>query len=257
MTTGLSEAKVGSLTPEMLSPALAIEAGYNYYVKEVGEPNSSITQSAAIAVAQFEELISQFPTNSPGGLYCFQLRLAANSLAKGIARCKEQLRKQQKAADEELQQVIVEMTQNEKVAGRARAIWNTLLAGGVVYFFTQTIFGVALHDQKGSNVQTLTLAIALAFTLVWTEFRGWLGRRSKRRMFASYKQALQGADVEYQRRAQEEYRLSAHLAEMAWVQMTTLPPPVTDGFKTLLKGAVTNWSPEARDSAEPVTCDRE
>lgn len=233
------------LTPEMLSPVLAIEAGYSMYLADAAEPESVIARSAKLAVKQFESLVDTFTKDPQGGLYCLQLRYAANSLARGIARCKANLDLQEKAADKELQQMIVDTADGEKILLRIKAIWNALLIGGVVYFFAQILFGVSsLSDGSvNSTRQNVTLALAIAFTLISSEIRGWTSRRTKRRLFARYKTAVDDAEAEYKRTAREEYQFSARLAECAWKQMTDIPPPITDGFGMLLQGAITNWSP--------------
>jgi hypothetical protein len=225
----------------MLSPVLAIEAGYNMYLTANGDRGTQIYKSAAAAVDQFEALLSKFPQDTKEGIYCLYLRLAANSLAKGIGRRKEELRKQKKAAEDELEQMIEEKADSEKAVGRIKTIWNALLAGGVVWFILQVIFGVQI-DQGGHGRQNISLGIAIAFTLVANEFRGWISGRTKKKLFAVYKKANEEADEQYSKAAGEEYAMAAGLVELGWREMINSDPPVTGAFNNLLKRAVTNAS---------------
>jgi len=69
---------------------VAVEAGYNLHLADNCR-DPELRKFARIAMKNFNKTINPFAEKSPQGLSCLSLRVAANSLARGIATRKHNL----------------------------------------------------------------------------------------------------------------------------------------------------------------------
>lgn len=232
-----------------IPPSLAIESGYNIYLAQKCEAASPLGRSARLAIAHFDALLGHFDDLSPEGVYCFQLRLAANSLASGIERRKLTLAKALAAIEAEKNGVARRIAQTESWWGILKGGWQLLLAGGIAYAIVHAIFRLpALSDSTvGMNQQYAALSTALGIALIGSF---WKSRSMNARLlgaFDRYREAVDKAHRDYSRDVVIEYQLAAVTANDAWKTLTSEDPPVSAEFHALL---LRNMSaPEAETSA--------
>jgi len=92
------ETEASKIAAKNIYPVVAVEAGYNLYLADNCE-DPELHKSARIAAKNFNKMMNSFPEKSAEGLYCLNLRMAANSLARGITTRKHILNKKIAAAE--------------------------------------------------------------------------------------------------------------------------------------------------------------
>ena len=84
------ETEASKIAAKNIYPVVAVEAGYNLYLADNCE-DPELRTSARIAAKNFNKMMNSFPEKSSEGLYCLNLRMAANSLARGITTRKHKM----------------------------------------------------------------------------------------------------------------------------------------------------------------------
>lgn len=223
-----------------IGPELAIEVGYNLYLLDACSEGSALRKSAETAVQQFNRIAEAFLGGTQEGLYIQKLRMAANSLARGIARRKQILKKREGAAEQKKTDMVVKIAQTEKLAGILRGGFQLLLLGGFGYALVKAFFAIPAlaASVEGLEEQFASLASALGVALIGSFFKSWFMTRRILKVFKSYENAITGANEEYAQSVLKEYKFAAEEANLAFKQLTGEDPPVTEGFQNLLIGII-------------------
>ena len=124
--------KAPKIAARDIYPLVAVEAGYNLYLADNCE-DSVLRKSGQIAVRQFDKMMNSFPEKSPEGIYCLNLRMAANSLARGIATRKRNLNKRIAATEQKKDDMVNRIAETEKYIGFLRGALHLLMLGGFGY----------------------------------------------------------------------------------------------------------------------------
>lgn len=219
-----------------ISPMTAIEAGYNLYLAQYCDPHSPLGESARKAVSHFEALLELFEQHSPQGVYCLQLRLAANSLARGIERRKKTLQSALDAIEAEKDDVIKRLAQTEGWWGILRGGAQILALGGFGYALVRALFSLPTLTEgtAGMNEGFAALATGLGTALIGSFLKAKYMARHLLKVFKQYSDAIRDAHAQYAASVQGEYRLAAETAHIAWTALTGEKPPTSSEFHLML-----------------------
>ena len=245
------ETQTAKITARDIHPVVAVEAGYNIYLADNCQ-DSELHKSAQIAVRNFNKAINSFPEKSPEALYCLNLRMAANSLARGIATRKYNLNKRIAAADQRKDDMIRRLAETEKLVGFFRGGLQLLLLGGFGYFLVRAIFGRT--QTAGIDPRYASIAFALALALIGSCVKSRLIAKKVLNVFAQYNEAITQANDRYIQSVVTEYKLTAETANLAWKELTGTDPPTTPSFDDLLLGVMASGTraPEAENHGPPL-----
>lgn len=217
-----------SISARDISPIIAIEAGYNLYLAEQSAPDSVIQQSAQVAVNNFHLLLEQFDPVSPEGIYCLQLRMASNSLARGIERRKRMQNDMHRAAVEEKDTAIRKFAQTESWFGILKGAIQILSLGGFGYALVHAIFEIPklTEHTQGMREDFAAATTALGIALIGSFFKAKFITRRLFKAFDKYDQAKHRANNEYSQTVRSEYLFAAETANNAWQNYTGEPSPL-------------------------------
>lgn len=217
-------------------PDVGIEAGYNIHLADHAK-DPGLKASAAAAIGQFNHIVDSFQPNSPEGLYLLRLRLAANSLARGIERRKDTLEEKKRTALEKKERMIRRITQTERLRGVLIAGCRLLLLSGFGFALAKALLEIPGVRAQTSGTQEnllVSIASALGFALIGSFVRSVRVNMMVLKTFREYDQAITAAQGEYVASVIEEYELAAETARQAWVGLTGQEPPMTAAFRNLL-----------------------
>lgn len=236
--------KTPGIAARDIYPMVAVEAGYNLYLADNCE-GSALRKSGQVAVKQFNNMMSFFPENSAEGIYCLHLRMAANSLARGIATRKRNLSKSIAAAEQKKDDMIRRIAEIEKHVGFLKGGCQLLAIGGFGYIVVMLVFWIvkALFEipeleteAGGAGSQYASIAFALALALIGSFLKSRIMAKRVLSVFNEYTEAITRANNEYTQSVIMEYKLAAETANLAWKEFTGSDPPMTRSFHNLLIG---------------------
>lgn len=232
------------------TPNIAIELGFDQYIRD-SRGESAIRDGAARTLEEFERFADSFPHGSKERMYLTTLRMAAASIASGIARRKKMLAERMKEAEEEQDLFLRGFTRGARLGGFMMGALKLLLVGGFMFYLVRGLAPVVVHDPAGAaeaahhaDSQYMSLATAFGTTLIVSTIKEfWQGfrlQRSRKR----YKAEMKKANDWYQDEVSREYRLAAETANIAWLQLTGSAPPMTRAFECLLAGVLSTCTDE-------------
>jgi hypothetical protein len=244
------KSKTPNIAARDIYPLVAVEAGYNMYLADNCE-DAILRKSGQIAVKQFDKMMNSFPEKSPEGIYCLNLRMAANSLARGIATRKRNLNKKIAAAEQKKDDMINRIAETEKYIGFLRGALHLLVIGGFGYVLVMLILWIAkasipaLGTESGwPAAKYASVAFALSLALVGSFLKSRIMARKVLSIFTEYSEAIAKANNEYTQSVIMEYKLAAETANLAWKGLTGSDPPMTPGLHNLLISIMGGESPE-------------
>ena len=221
-------------------PLVAVEAGYNLYLADNCE-DSVLRKSGQVAVRQFDKIMASFPEKSPEGIYCLNLRMAANSLARGIATRKRDLNKRIAAAEQKKDDMVGRIAETEKYVGFLKGALHLFMLGGFGYVLVMLMFRIAkaniptLETESGGvGTKYASVAFALSLALVGSFLKSRIMAKRVLSIFSEYTEAISEANKQYTQSVIMEYKLAAETANMAWKELTGTDPPMTPGLHNLL-----------------------
>lgn len=226
------------------TPNMAIEIGFDQHLFD-SRADSALRQGAGKALEEFDAYADTFPLGSSERLYLTQLRMAAASIASGITRRKKILNNRLLAAEEEQRLFLRSFTRGQRLSGFLTGAMKLLLRFGFAYALARTVLGSVIQLPEAEagapriDPQHASLAMALAFTILGSYFRelwlGWKLERARKR----YRKEISQANEWYRDEVTKEYKLAAETANIAWLQLTGMQPPMTRSFESLLAGVLT------------------
>lgn len=226
------ETEDSKIAAKDIHPVVAVEAGYNLYLADNCE-DPELRNSARISAKNFNKMMNSFPEKSVEGLYCLNLRMAANSLARGIQTRKYSLNKKMAAAEQMRKDMIKRIAEAEKFIGFLRGGLHLLLLGGFGYFLIRAIFK-GQTQTAGIDPKYASIAFALALALIGACVKSRIMAKKVQNAFSEYTKAITNANDEYAQSVVVEYKLTAETAKLAWKELTGCEPPMTSGFHRLL-----------------------
>ncbi|MHC4426605.1 MAG: hypothetical protein ACYSYV_10975 [Planctomycetota bacterium] len=243
--------KTPKIAARDIYPLVAVEAGYNMYLADNCD-DSVLRKSGQIAIRQFDRMMGSFPEKSPEGIYCLNLRMAANSLARGIATRKRNLNKRIAAAEQKKDDMINRIAETEKYIGFLRGALHLLVLGGFGYVLVMLIFRIAKAnipalgtESGGEGSRYASVAFALSLALVGSFLKSRIMAKKVLAIFSEYNEAIAGANNQYTQSVIMEYKLAAETANMVWKELTGSDPPMTPGLHNLLISIMGGESAEA------------
>lgn len=224
---------------ELIQPETAIDIGYNLYLCDMCT-DPALAKSAKSAINQFNKIAATAGETSPEGMYYVKLRMAANSLARGISRRKQTLRDKLQAAHQRKEDMVRRISQTEHFVGILRGGFQLLLLGGMTYAITTAVFGMTGLELESTGMQAKSAAIAsaLGIALIGSFMNARFMARRILQIFAQYDAAVTTAQKAYARSVIKEYRLAVETANQAWRELTGSDPPATPGLENLLIGVM-------------------
>lgn len=245
------KSKTPNIAARDIYPLVAVEAGYNMYLADNCE-DAILRKSGQIAVKQFDKMMNSFPEKSPEGIYCLNLRMAANSLARGIATRKRNLNKKIAAAEQKKNDMINRIAETEKYIGFLRGALHLLVIGGFGYVLVMLILKITRAgmpslgtESDGEAAKYASVAFALSLALVGSFLKSRIMARKVLSIFTEYSEAIAKANNEYTQSVIMEYKLAAETANLAWKGLTGSDPPMTPGLHNLLISIMGGESPES------------
>ncbi len=226
------ETEASKIAAKDIYPVVAVEAGYNLYLADNCE-DPELRNSARISAKNFNKMMNSFPEKSAEGLYCLNLRMAANSLARGIQTRKYSLNKKIAAADQMRKDMIKRIAETEKFIGFLRGGLHLLLLGGFGYFLVRAVFK-GQTQAVGIDPKYASIAFALALALIGACVKSRIMAKKVQNAFSEYTKAITNANDQYAQSVVVEYKLAAETAKLAWKELTGCEPPMTSGFHRLL-----------------------
>lgn len=243
------------------TPNMAIELGFDQYLADSRPEGSAIREGAVNTIREFESFAASFQEGSRERIYLTTLRMAAASIASGITRRKKMLVARLNEAEQEQDTFLRGFTRGQRLSGFLIGALKILLIGGFTYFLMRSLAPSMVHEgMLGADVaagpnthshdpQYMSLATAFGMTLIISTIKefwqGWRLQRSRKK----YKQEVKKANDWYQDEVSREYRLAAETANIAWLQLTGSPPPMTRAFESLLAGVLTTCVEDGEPSA--------
>lgn len=184
----------------------------------------------------FNALVDHFDPLSPEGIYCLQLRLAANSLARGIERRKNTLQDALHAVEADKDDAVRRLAQTEGWWGILRGGAQILALGGFGYALVRAVFSLPAltDDTAGMNEGYAALATGLGTALIGSFLKAKYMARHLLAVFKQYSEGIRKAHAQYSASVQGEYRLAAETAHVAWIQLTGEQPPTSPEFHLLI-----------------------
>jgi hypothetical protein len=231
------------------TPNIAIELGFDQYLRD-SRGDSAIRDGATRTLEEFEKFVESFPHGSAERMYLTTLRMAAASIASGIARRKKMLAERLKEAEEEQDLFLRGFTRGARLGGFMIGALKLILVGGFMYYLVRGLAPAVVHEPalaagatdtaaRHADSQYMSLATAFGTTLIVSTIKEfWQGFRLQRSR-KKYKAEVKKANDWYQDEVSREYRLAAETANIAWLQLTGNPPPMTRAFECLLAGVLT------------------
>jgi hypothetical protein len=238
-----------SIGAQNIYPSRAIELGYNLYLADNEPPDSLLRESARKVVEGFEDLTSKHPVGTPEGYYLLNIRTAATSLARGIARRRALRDEKMRAAREQQERLLKDIHDIENW----RAFWlggvRLILFGGFVWSLMKMLFGLPLVQERttGTNPGLASLAITFGACFIGAYIRAYWIRWKVDSVSTRYQSLLTMIDNEYIQSSRKEYELAADQAMQAWTAFTgkDSPPPETKAFMNLLMNLLSDRYVEA------------
>lgn len=245
------------------TPNMAIELGFDQYLADSRPEGSAVREGAVSTIREFEAFVTSFQPGTRERIYLTTLRMAASSIASGITRRKKVLAARLKEAETEQDTFLRGFTRGQRLGGFLIGALKILLVGGFTYFLMRSLAPSMVHDQMvaadaagtagasahAHDPQYMSLATAFGMTLIVSTVKEfWYGFRLQRSR-KKYKQEVKKANDWYQDEVSREYKLAAETANIAWLQLTGSPPPMTRAFECLLAGVLTTCVEDGQPSA--------
>lgn len=220
------------LAVRSITPPVALDIGYSLYLADAAAEGSALKESAREAMRKFDALEAQFSEESAEWSFFLAIRVALNSLARGIARRKHTLEDRLRTAADEKTNMIKRFTETQRAVGFLRGGARLLLVGGFGFTLMMAIFASdAFRDHKVADQPSLySITFAFALALVGSFLMSWQSERRQIAISTRYEGAIQRANREYAESARAEYEILWKNTSIAWRNLTGEEPPEFIGF---------------------------
>lgn len=221
-----------------LGPRTVLDIAYSVFVADRARlrPESEWSYSDRLAIEAANDFVAfcgQVKPDSQEGQLVMIIQLTVVSLARGISRRRTSWEEAKKAAADEKDQEIREISDTSRRSGLIRAVLKASLVGGFGYALMHTFLPfLSLGEETKSGSASATFGIGLV--LLSSFVRSWVTHHKVTRVFRLYDYKISCAHLAYQEGVAQEYALAKKNARDAWDLYLGEVPPDGDGFEKIL-----------------------